>query len=123
MLMIEKNNKMWYRVCRHDVAKDRTISAVIEIGEDSPWFDGHFPGQPILPGIAQLAMVKDLLEKSLDGPLKIKKVGRVRFKQMVVPEDRILILIKPGKRADENTAFRILKKDELVCSGIIEFYP
>ena len=29
----------------------------IEIGADHPAFDGHFPGRPILPGVALLAAV------------------------------------------------------------------
>ena len=27
-----------------------------EATPDSPWFSGHFPDDPILPGIAQIAM-------------------------------------------------------------------
>lgn len=101
--------------------KDGTLVADIEIPKDSPWFDGHFPGQPVLPGIAQLAMVQDLLRAAMDNRLKIKKITRVRFKQMIRPDDGITIIINPGKSTPENRSFRILKKKERVCTGFVEF--
>jgi predicted hotdog family 3-hydroxylacyl-ACP dehydratase len=46
----------------------------IEIPAASPLFAGHFPGQPILPGIAHLAIV----ERALGAPLAAVRAFRVR---------------------------------------------
>jgi predicted hotdog family 3-hydroxylacyl-ACP dehydratase len=46
----------------------------IEIPAASPLFTGHFPGQPILPGIAHLAIV----ERALGAPLAAVRALRIR---------------------------------------------
>jgi len=33
----------------------------VEISAASPWFAGHFPGHPVLPGIAHLALAQRAL--------------------------------------------------------------
>jgi 3-hydroxymyristoyl/3-hydroxydecanoyl-(acyl carrier protein) dehydratase len=32
------------------------LKATIAIPASGPWFEGHFPGRPILPGVAELAL-------------------------------------------------------------------
>ena len=95
------------------------ISAVAEIHPDSPWFSGHFPGNPILPGIAQLEMVSDLLKKTVGQQLKIDSVRQVRFKQTIKPDARILIKIRPVKNKARNYSFRMMVQDAIACRGVV----
>jgi len=37
------------------------IEALADVPVDSPWFSGHFPGEPILPGIALVHLVKQAI--------------------------------------------------------------
>jgi len=37
------------------------IEALADVPVDSPWFSGHFPGKPILPGIALVYMVEQAI--------------------------------------------------------------
>ena len=47
-------------------------SRKVEIGATHPAFDGHFPGQPLMPGVALLAQV---LEAALNEPTLRACVG------------------------------------------------
>jgi len=47
-------------------------SRKVEIGANHPAFDGHFPGQPLMPGVALLAQV---LEAALNEPTLRACVG------------------------------------------------
>jgi len=95
------------------------ISAAVHLPPDSPWFQGHFPGEPILPGVAQLGMVIDVIRKAQKQDLKVSAVRRVRFKQIIRPDDQLKIIAAP-LREDTNTySFRILIEDETVCSGVV----
>lgn len=44
----------------------------ITIGPDHPAFAGHFPGRPLLPGVALLA---EVLETALDSPELAARIG------------------------------------------------
>lgn len=51
-----------------------------------PIFSGHFPGQPVLPGVCMLEMVKEILEDLLQQKLRISKGPLIKFLQMIIPE-------------------------------------
>ncbi|MHB8707492.1 MAG: 3-hydroxyacyl-ACP dehydratase FabZ family protein [Desulfuromonadales bacterium] len=48
-------------------------------------FDGHFPGAPILPAIAQIEMGRQLVEEWLESPLQLLAVDHAKFLKPVRP--------------------------------------
>jgi len=95
------------------------LIADVRVPLDSPWFNGHFPGNPVLPGVAQLDMVFDLIRQNADHPIRLVAVSRVRFKQMIMPEDRFRLVASPKGNQNGVYEFRVLKADELMASGVI----
>ena len=110
---------MWYKVNNMNRSEENEISADIRVPSDSPWFDGHFPGEPILPGVAQIGMVFDVISKARNRDLKISSVRRVRFKGIIRPDDRLKIMAAPLKQEVGSFSFRIMIRDEAVCSGVM----
>ncbi|MBT8341363.1 MAG: hypothetical protein HKP58_10760 [Desulfatitalea sp.] len=108
---------MWYELGDLERTGDSGLRAVAFVPADSPWFDGHFPGRPVLPGIAQLGMVLALISKATGTALFIRQVGRVRFKRVIPPGSHLTLYAeaKPGKAGQY--LFRIEKGSDLVCSG------
>lgn len=62
-----------------------TLSAAVTLNGDHAIFAGHFPGQPVLPGVCQLALVKDLLQRHLGKKLRMAKADQVKFMAMIDP--------------------------------------
>lgn len=92
------------------------------IRENSPWFNGHFPGDPIFPGIAQLQMVCDLIADALQVPLQLVRLSRVKFKKIVRPGEVLDIKVTPGNK--ENLySFTLLSEGRDVCSGMMTLHP
>ena len=89
----------------------------------SPWFDGHFPGQPILPGIAMIAMAFDAArqKEAHEGKrIRLKAVKRVRFKKPVRPEEPFTLALKrEQKESGISYNFTILLGDEAACTGTL----
>ncbi|MDO8840113.1 MAG: AMP-binding protein [Parvibaculum sp.] len=80
------------------------------------WFEGHFPGQPILPGVAQLHIAALLAERTWGSAFDGREMSRVKFRHVMQPDERIsLTLVKSGSRLD----FQYSREGEVVASGTL----
>ncbi len=109
----------WHSISDLKQTDDNNISANIEIKPDSPWFYGHFPDGPVLPGIAQLAMVFETIEQWTRDKLVVSGVSRVRFKRIIESDDHLELVITPVEEKSESYSFRIMVHEEPACSGIM----
>ena len=107
---------LWYKWSLDHLDRDAESTATIHVPVDSPWFDGHFPGTPVLPGIAQLAMVHDMLVQMYAHKVAVKRITRVRFKQIIRPGQTLHLTMSRGHRRGSHN-FRIAGEDGLICSG------
>lgn len=70
----------------HDEAGCR---AELTVAPGSLWFNGHFPGHPVLPAIAHLA-VAVRLHRQCDEPGALSGVEALRFAEPVRPGERLV---------------------------------
>ena len=110
---------MWYMLKEMKRSAENEISVDIHVPSDSHWFDGHFPGEPILPGVAQIGMVIDAIRQAQNQDLKVSGVRRVRFKRIIRPDDQLKIIAAPLKQNAGAYSFRIMVEDEAACSGVV----
>jgi len=112
----------------------RTIVATKNVSINEPFFQGHFPGQPIMPGVliieamAQAGGVLTQLTLGRDAQSKLfymVKVDKARFTKQVVPGD-VLEMHVEIKRVIRNMAVYdcVAKVDgevvacaEVLCAG------
>ena len=112
---------MWHEIKEINHIDTGDLTASCQLSPDSNWFLGHFPGKPILPGIAQLAMVKEMIEK-VECPSKNDsenngvRFSRIKFKKMITPGERLSIIVSPKDIAG-TYSFRISVGDVLASSG------
>lgn len=97
-----------------------TITAELCCPADFPAFTGHFPGQPVLPAVMQLVVVRVLAAELLQVPLETVKTGRMKFKGMIQPDETIQVQVTLEKVADQwHAAFKLSKLESVVSSGTI----
>jgi len=88
-----------------------------------PAFDGHFPEQPVLPGIIELCAVRYLASACLSCQLVPVAGEHIKFKGLVRPGERIdlkLDLFSRKKGIWENR-FYITCNNRKISSGVITF--
>jgi 3-hydroxyacyl-[acyl-carrier-protein] dehydratase len=107
----------WYSMTDPEHLNQNEITCKAGVELESPWFSGHFPDDPILPGIAQLAIVFDAIKKMHKNDKKISEIRRVRFKQVIRPDDIMDMIITSHAEGPSRYSFRIMIKGELACSG------
>ena len=86
------------------------------LAADEPAFEGHFPGDPILPGVAILAAVLDAIEAS-DGPLGGSRWRVAKFHSPARPGDALSIGLE--RRDGGQVAFAVTAGERLVADGIV----
>lgn len=60
-----------------------------------PAFDGHFPGRPLLPGVALLEAACLACELTAARPLQLAEVVRAKFIWPVAPESALAFIVHP----------------------------
>jgi 3-hydroxyacyl-[acyl-carrier-protein] dehydratase len=87
--------------CDDTVAIQRKYHAVVSLNEKHPIYNGHFPGNPVVPGVCQIQIVKELVEKAVSHQLVLRESDNVKFlsmiSPMVYPQLEFDILIIPVK--------------------------
>ncbi|MCL2669122.1 MAG: hypothetical protein FWE89_00425 [Syntrophaceae bacterium] len=103
-------------------ATENEVIAFAAIPAESPWYDGHFPGHPILPGIAILGLVAEAIHaQAHHGGRAVTLTGlsRVRFRLPVSPGERMEIRLRREKRAEEWVySFSVILAGESLCGGV-----
>lgn len=73
-----------YRIDHWEATEGR-VKALLMLDEAHPIFEGHFPGQPVLPGVCQVQIIKELLETALARKLFLAEAAQCKFLQMADP--------------------------------------
>ena len=70
---------------------DNQIQATIELVADHAIFSGHFPGQPVLPGVCMMEMVAEVMGVYLKSSFRISGGPLIKFLRMIDPRINPLI--------------------------------
>ena len=80
---------------------------------DHPSLPGHFPGQPVVPGVVVLDRVLDAIEASA-GPLGALRLPQVKFVQPLLPGEAADIALEAG---EGRWRFRVTRDGQPIASG------
>lgn len=95
----------------------------LQVAQDHPAFAGHFPGEPLLPGVSLLA---EVLEAVLDEPAlaalvgAAPRIGAAKFLAPVRPGAQLTITLDPNPRG---LRFEVREGDRVAASGQFEAGP
>jgi UDP-3-O-[3-hydroxymyristoyl] N-acetylglucosamine deacetylase / 3-hydroxyacyl-[acyl-carrier-protein] dehydratase len=106
---------------------ERTIVGVKNVTFNEPFFQGHFPGNPIMPGVLQVEAMGQvggiLLLNTIENPQSIwvyfVAFDNVRFKKPVIPGDTLTLELEMTalRRSICKMSGKAFVDGELVCSA------
>jgi 3-hydroxyacyl-[acyl-carrier-protein] dehydratase len=62
-----------------------TIKARVSINAEHPLFKGHFPGQPVTPGVALIEIIRQILSDTLNKKLMLTAAKDIKFIAVIIP--------------------------------------
>ena len=107
----------------------KTLTAIKNITANEPFFSGHFPGRPILPGvlileaIAQAAAILGFISKQQPADDRslylLVGVDKARFRRQVTPGDQLHIVVDilNCKRGIWKFEAQVEVDGEIVCNA------
>jgi 3-hydroxyacyl-[acyl-carrier-protein] dehydratase len=69
-------------------------ATVLRIAANHPSLPGHFPGQPIVPGVVLLDCVLQEAERWLQRPLRVLALANAKFTGPLLPEESAELQLK-----------------------------
>lgn len=60
--------------------------ANIRLNKDHKVFSGHFPGNPVTPGVCMMQIIKELTQEVVNTPLTMKSASNIKFMALINPE-------------------------------------
>ncbi len=76
------------------------LSVRIFLSPDLFWFRGHFPVQPVVPGVAQLFWARHYAEALLGERLRLARVRQMKFTVAALPGETLLLELEAQRAAD-----------------------
>jgi beta-hydroxyacyl-ACP dehydratase FabZ len=86
---------------------DEKVVALKNVSANEPYFAGHFPGHPIMPGVLQVeamaqagaVLAMNIIADPGDKPLVFfMGIDKVKFRKPVVPGDQLRIEVVPLRK-------------------------
>jgi 3-hydroxyacyl-[acyl-carrier-protein] dehydratase len=75
------------------VDEGELVKANVKLDPSHPIFQGHFPGQPVLPGVIMVEIVKELLQGHIKKQTRLVKASDIKFLSVIIPELNNLIQV------------------------------
>jgi 3-hydroxyacyl-[acyl-carrier-protein] dehydratase len=77
--------KDFYKIISLQKNDDRNYTVIILVNENHEVFKGHFPGNPIMPGVCMMQIIKELTEQITESSLFMQSLSNVKFMALINP--------------------------------------
>ncbi|MFB9078157.1 3-hydroxyacyl-ACP dehydratase [Flavobacterium procerum] len=77
--------KDFYKVLSEEKTSDTKYNFRILVNAKHEVFNGHFPGNPIMPGVCMIQIIKELTESVTKSSLFIQTLTNVKFMALINP--------------------------------------
>lgn len=75
----------FYALQSFEKDENGVFSVKISLNKDHEIFKGHFPGNPVTPGVCMMQIVKELTEEFTGKKLFLKSASNVKFMAIINP--------------------------------------
>lgn len=98
---------------------DADLEAQITFDASHEIFNGHFPGQPIVPGVCLVHIVKELASNIAEEEMLLTKGSNIKFLNIIDPHQNAEVSLKASFNTNEDRGLTLTAN---IFSGEIIFF-
>jgi 3-hydroxyacyl-[acyl-carrier-protein] dehydratase len=112
--------KDFYTIVEIDNSDKENVKAIIDLNKDHEIYKGHFPNNPIVPGVCLTQLIKEVMENIENKDLQLSYASNIKFMAVVNPEinNRLQIDLKIKYDIEQN----LIKVDSITHFNDQVFY-
>ncbi|OWP85671.1 3-hydroxyacyl-ACP dehydratase [Flavobacterium covae] len=97
----------FYNVNQLDQLTDNKYLVQVTLNPRHEIFKGHFPGNPVTPGVCMMQIIKELLEEILHTELRMTASSNVKFMAIINPETNPELVLELDLSGDLDTEIKV----------------
>jgi len=82
----------FFKILKEEPAEG-AVKALLSIDKDHAILKGHFPGQPVVPGVCMMQIVKELLDRGTAQDTLLRHGSNIKFLNFIDPTQQPEVLI------------------------------
>jgi 3-hydroxymyristoyl/3-hydroxydecanoyl-(acyl carrier protein) dehydratase len=91
----------------------------ILVADGNPWFEGHFPDHPILPGVVQIAWAVHYAGILHGFTRAVHTLEQVKFKRSILPDTRLTLYLTADTAGRVRYEYRDAQHS--YASGVLDY--
>jgi len=110
--------KDFYTIQRFETNGNKTEAEIL-LNPKHEVYKGHFSAQPVVPGVIQIQILREVAEKAVDQKLFINEVISAKYLNMIVPDENPLSIELNCKPTDDGFSINgVVKNEENIFSKV-----
>lgn len=97
----------FYKIIHIEEQENGSRKIDIELNPDHVLYQGHFPGQPVVPGVCTLQMIKESAELLLNQPLQYVQIASSKFLSAINPLESPIVHLYIKPEETEGHLFKV----------------
>lgn len=69
------------------ISDNNNHSVMVKLNTSHPIYQGHFPEQPVVPGVCTLQIIKECIAKIVNKELAYKTISSCKFTSLIIPSE------------------------------------
>lgn len=99
--------KDFYKVEQLEKITDEKYVATIFLNKEHAIFKGHFPGNPVTPGVCMMQIIKELSQEIVGSSLFMTNSSNVKFMALINPEVNPKLRLELDFSGDINSEVKV----------------
>ena len=91
----------------HLTIADNYLEVLVRLNPKHFIFDSHFPGNPIMPGVCTLQIVREIYSDKIGKELLLHKIKSMKFNHPIIPTEQELVTFKISIMEEEGKSHHL----------------